>query len=137
MSRALLVDDDIPPCPIARSRDYRDLVIEMLADDMVRLEAERVALVNLIANLAFTRALLRRRFSRVLQIADDARVNAQHEANRAWEALENRVGKQQERTRKRAVRRETPSAAGPARSSTSTFRSMQTSALPTWTAHPM
>jgi hypothetical protein len=48
MTAPVLDDDDVPPCALVRTRDYRDLVIEPLSDDVIRLRANQTAMVNVI-----------------------------------------------------------------------------------------
>jgi hypothetical protein len=62
------------------SRDYRDDVIEILADS-------EAALIDLVAELAVEHFRLREAFIHTLKLADDARLEAQQQYEELWAAL--------------------------------------------------
>jgi hypothetical protein len=79
---------------VQRVTEYRDLAIEMLADDIVARDAVIAAqremiqrLIDAVAELAVKRESQHRSFIHALTIGDDARREAQHERDDALEAL--------------------------------------------------
>jgi hypothetical protein len=68
------------PCESPKSSDYRDGVIEAFA-------ASEAALVECLADLAYEHFCLRRAFTRILALADEARLGAQSQCEALWCAL--------------------------------------------------
>ena len=67
-----------------------DIVIGMLAMSELELRHQNRVLVDLVADLTLENERLRSAFTRILHIADDARAEAQRQADLLWSALADR-----------------------------------------------
>jgi hypothetical protein len=74
-------------------RDFRDIVIEELADSEAALREENRTLIDIIADLAWENYSLRVNFIRILTLADGVRVQAQRQRDAVLERREHNNGR--------------------------------------------